>query len=71
MDDKLIKIDYERMKAIFLRTFYHDDGTTFEKEIEVDLPKQEMAEGILKKIKYDENGKMYETEERILLPFSE
>lgn len=68
MSDKLIRVDQERGKAIFLRTFVDENGNPCEKEIELDLPEQPMAEGVLKRIGFDDEGKMHETEEVIRFP---
>lgn len=71
MSDKLIRVDHEKSKAIFLRTIQQDDGSYTEEEIEVDLPNQTFSEGILRKVKRDAEGKMYETEEVVQFPIFE
>ena len=71
MSDKLIRIDYEKNTAIFLRTIQQEDGAYIEKEIEVDLPNQTLSEGILRKVKRGSDGKMYEVEEKIYFPIAE
>ena len=68
MPDKLIRIDHEKNKAIFLRTEKQENGSFVTKEIEVDLPKQNLSEGILRKTKFGPDGKMYETEEKVYFP---
>ena len=68
MSDKLIRIDYEKRKAIFSRTIQQKDGSFTEKEIEVALPQQTVSEGVLRKVKRGADGKMYETEEIIKFP---
>ena len=68
MEDRLISADFENGKAIVMRTYTNDDGTTYEKEIEIDLPKIPTTEGILKRVKRGEDGKMYETEEVVEFP---
>lgn len=68
MSDRLIKMDYERNKVIVMRTFTNPDGTSYEKQIEMDLPKTQEVEGKLKKINIKDDGTMYETEEIIKLP---
>lgn len=71
MSDKLIRIDYEKNTAIFSRTIQQEDGAYIEKEIEVDLPKQTLSEGILRKVKRSSDGKMYEVEEKVHFPIAE
>lgn len=68
MSDRLIKMDYDRNKVIVMRTFTNPDGTSYEKQIEMDLPKTQEVEGKLKKINIKDDGTMYETEEIIKLP---
>lgn len=68
MADKLLKMDYERGKAIVLRTTVGEDGRLFEEQIEINLPKLPMGEGTIRKIKRDEEGRMYEVEEKIQVP---
>lgn len=68
MPDKLVKMDYERGKVIVMRTFSGEDGSTYEKKIELDLPQPPMSEGILRKVKRGADGKMYETEEIVRFP---
>lgn len=68
MSDRLIKMDYDRNKVIFMRTFTNPDGTSYEKQIEMDLPKIQEVEGKLKKINIKDDGTMYETEEIIKIP---
>lgn len=68
MPDRLIKMDYDRNKVIVMRAFTNPDGTSYEKQIEMDLPKTQGVEGKLKKINIKDDGTMYETEEIIKLP---
>lgn len=68
MADKLIRVDYEKNKAVFLRTIQQEDGSCVEKEIEVDLPQQTFSEGVLRKVKRGSDGKMYEVEEVVKFP---
>lgn len=68
MSDRLIKMDYDRNKVIVMRTFTNPDGTSYEKQIEIDLPKTQEVEGKLNKINIKDDGTMYETEETIKLP---
>lgn len=68
MSDRLIKMDYDRNKVIVVRAFTNPDGTSYEKQIEMDLPKTQGVEGKLKKINIKDDGMMYETEETIKLP---
>lgn len=68
MSDKLIKMDYERGKVILMRTFTGEDGSTYEKMIEMDLPQPPMSEGKLRKVKRGADGRMYETEEIVRFP---
>lgn len=71
MSDKLIRIDYEKNKAVFSRTIQQEDGSCIEKEIEVDLPNQTLSEGVLRKVKRGSDGKMYEVEEKVYFPIAE
>ena len=68
MSDRLIRLDRERGKAVFMRTITNDDGTTCEKEIEMDLPPMEMVEGTVRTYQRGDDGKMYETEKTIRFP---
>lgn len=68
MSDRLIKMDYDRNKVIVMRTFTNPDGPSYEKQIEMNLPKTQEVEGKLKKINIKDDGTMYETEEIIKLP---
>lgn len=68
MPDRLIKMDYDKNKVIVMRAFTNPDGTPYEKQIEMDLPKTQGVEGKLKKINIKDDGTMYETEEIIKLP---
>lgn len=68
MSDRLIEMDYERKKVIVMRTFTDEDGNTYEKEVELDLPQPPMAEGKIRKYKRGEDGLMYEVEEIIRTP---
>lgn len=68
MSDRLIKMDYDKNKVIVVRAFTNPDGTSYEKQIEMDLPKTQGVEGKLKKINIKDDGMMYETEETIKLP---
>ncbi len=68
MADKLIRVDYERGKAIVMRTITNDDGTNCVTEVEIDLPQAPMSEGKIRKVKRDADGRMYETEEIIRFP---
>lgn len=68
MSDRLIKMDYDRNKVIVMRTFTNPDGTSYEKQIEMNLPKTQEVEGKLNKINIKDDDMMYETEETIKLP---
>ena len=68
MSDRLIKMDYGRNKVIVMRAFTNPDGTSYEKQIEMNLPKTQEVEGKLNKINIKDDGTMYETEETIKLP---
>ena len=68
MADKLVKMDYERGKVIVLRTFTNEDGTSYEKEIELDLPQTPMEQGTIRRVKRGADGRMYETEEPLHYP---
>ena len=61
MSDRLIKMDYERNKVIVMRTFTNPDGTSYEKQIEMDLPKTQEVEGKLKKINIKDDDKTFIT----------
>ena len=66
--DRLVRMDYERGKAVFARTIVGEDGEEYETEIERDLPPFETTKGMIRKVKYDDEGKTYETEEEIEIP---
>lgn len=68
MPDRLISTDFATGKIIVMRTFTNEDGTTYEKEIELDIPQPPMSEGKIRKVKRDADGKMYEIEETIAFP---
>jgi len=68
MEDKLIKMDYERGKAIFLREITDSNGEVRTMEIEVDIPNIPTTEGIIRKVKKDKYGRIYETEQVIHTP---
>lgn len=68
MSDRLIKMDYERGKAIVMRTIIGENGIPIEKMIEMDIPQPAMSEGIIRKIKRGDDGTMYEVEEKIQFP---
>jgi hypothetical protein len=71
MSDKLIRVDRERGKAVVLRTFTNSDGSTCEKEIEIDVPKMPTKEGVIRKVKRGADGKMYDVEEIIKIPIAD
>ncbi len=71
MSDKLVRVDRERGKAVVIRTFTNSDGSTYEKEIEIDIPQMPIAEGIIRKVKRGSDGKMYETEEVVKFPVAD
>lgn len=68
MSDRLIKMDYDRNKVIVMRAFTNPDGTSYEKQIEMNFPKTQEVEGKLNKINIKDDDTMYETEETIKLP---
>lgn len=68
MADRLIKMDYQRGKAIVLRTVLDANGKPVEQQVELDLPEPPMAKGIIRKVKRGEDGRFYETEEVIETP---
>ncbi len=71
MADRLVRMDYDRGKVIVMRTFVLEDGTEEEREIELDLPSRPVEEGLLRRVKIGEDGRTYETEEKILIPVSD
>lgn len=68
MADRLIKMDYERGKVIVMRTTVGPDGKMIEQQVELDLPETPKVEGLLRKVKHGEDGRLYETEEVIETP---
>lgn len=68
MADRLIKMDYKRGKAIVMRTTINSNGQLIEQQVEVDLPETPKTKGMIRKVKYGEDGRLYETEEIIETP---
>ena len=68
MNDKILRIDPQRNKMVVLVQKEKTDGSIVEEEMEIDIPAPATTEGMIRKIKYDEEGKMYETEEKISIP---
>ena len=68
MADRLIKMDYERGKAIVIRTTVDSNGKTVEQQLELDLPKTPTVKGLIRKIQHGSDGRFYETEEVIETP---
>lgn len=68
MTDRLIRMDYERGKVIVMRTSTDANGNPIEQQVELDLPKTPTANGLIRKVKHGDDGKLYETEEVIDIP---
>ena len=60
MADRLIRMDYERGKVVVMRTTIDENGCQIERQIELDLPKPPTVEGLVRKVKRGDDGKMYE-----------
>ena len=71
MDDKIISIDCEKNKMVVLKQIEKEDGTICEEEVEVDIPAPPLVQSLIRRVKFDDNGRMYETEEVIEVPFFE
>ena len=68
MNEHLIKMDYERGKAIVMQTSVDSDGNPVEHQVELDLPKTPVSKGLIRKVKHGDDGKLYEIEEVIETP---
>ena len=68
MDERLIKMDYERGKAIVMQTSIDSNGNPVKHQVELDLPETPTIKGQIRKVKHGDDGRLYEIEEAIETP---